>query len=83
MKPIGDLLQRVYSKKSSLSERGELIKYFVEQTGKKPQQIAVRLAHYTMSELYALKSAYNDRLRRNGKEAAQKYWWWQTKTTKV
>lgn len=86
MESIADLFGRLRTslpKGRVLDERAELIKFFVEQTGKKPMQTGVRLAHYSISELYALKSAYTDRLNRNGKETADKYYWWITKTHKV
>lgn len=62
------------------SERGELIKFFADAVERPPRVVAIRLSHYSVSELYALKSAYNDRLARNGKTAALKYWWYITKT---
>lgn len=64
-----------------LDERAELISYFTSELGKESKVIGIRLAHYSLSDLYALKSAYNDRLHRNGKEAAQKYFYWVSKTT--
>lgn len=67
-----------------LDERSELIKYFSQKLERPAKFIGVRLAHYSLSDLYALKSSFNDRLQRDGKETARKYWWWVTKTkTKV
>jgi len=66
-----------------LDERAELIKFFAEKLEREPKVVGIRLAHYTLSDLYALKSQYIDRLNRNGKEAARKHWWWQTKTQKA
>lgn len=63
-----------------LDERSELVKYFAQKLERSPKIIGVRLAHYTLSDLYALKSSFNDRLQRNGKDTAHKYWWWVTKT---
>ena len=86
MESIGDLfgrLRTVLPKGRVLDERAELIQFFATKLDRTPQRIGVRLAHYSLSELYALKSSYNDRLTRNGKTTADKYWWWVTKTTKV
>jgi hypothetical protein len=40
----------------------------------------MRLAHYNIDDLYALKSAYTDRLNRDGRLTARKYFYWMTKT---
>ena len=70
-----------------MSERATVIHFFEQQnfthkdgTKLTARELGVRLAHYDLSSLYALKSAYNDRLERNGKTAALKYWWYITKT---
>jgi hypothetical protein len=86
MESIADLFGRfrtLLPKGKVLNERAELINFFVKATGRTPQRVGVRLAHYTLSDLYALKSAYSDRLARNGAAAANKYWWWCTKTTQI
>lgn len=59
-----------------LSERATLIKYFSDEVKREPRVIGVRLAHYTVDQLYALQSSYKDRVTRNGKETANKYFWW-------
>ena len=70
-----------------LSERAALIRFFEQQnfthkdgTKLTARELGVRLAHYNLYELYGLKSSYSDRLTRNGKEAARKYWWYITET---
>ena len=70
-----------------MSERATVIHFFEQQgfthkDGKKltARELGVRLAHYNLDQLYGLKSSYSDRLQRNGKEAARKYWWSITKT---
>ena len=85
MESIADLFGRfrtLLPKGKVLNERAELVKYFSEALKRPPQYIGVRLGHYTLSDLYGLKSAYSDRLVRNGKVQADKYWWYITKTTK-
>lgn len=69
------------------SERGNIIGYFMTQgfVGAKDRvletkNVASLLSHFTVSQLYALKSAYEDRLKRNGKESARKYWWYAVRT---
>jgi len=88
MEFLGDVLGRYQPlKKSARSERAELIRFFAEQiTDKKgdlykPAFIAIRLSHYTVDQLYGLKSGFSDRLRREDTVAAQKWWWFTTKTT--
>lgn len=76
-------MRTVLPKGRVLDERSELITFFSKALDRSPRFIGVRLAHYSLSELYALKSSYLDRLNRNGKTTAQKFWWWMTKTTKV
>lgn len=66
-----------------LNERAELIKFFCDKVHRKPQQLGTRLAHYTLSELYALKSAFTDREKRDGIVRAQKHFWWITKTEEI
>lgn len=66
-----------------LNERAELVKWFSTKMQRKPQQIAVRLAHLTLSDLYYLQSDYKDIQRRRGTEAAVKMIWAVTRTTKI
>lgn len=86
MESIGDLFGRIRTllpKGKVMNERAELISYFSEALKRPPQYIGVRLAHYSIDDLYGLKSAYSDRLKRNGKVQADKYWWFITKTSKI
>lgn len=84
MEPLSELIsKRQPNPRKGGTERGELIEFFSLKMERTPRHIAVRLAHYTLSDLYALKSAVSDRFTRNGKDAAQKYFWWATKTTSV
>ncbi|MBT9167798.1 MAG: hypothetical protein DDT19_01141 [Syntrophomonadaceae bacterium] len=57
------------------SERGELVKFFADAVERPPRVVAIRLSHYSVSELYAVKSGFSDRLTRNGIVAARKYFW--------
>jgi hypothetical protein len=94
MESFSDLWGRLRSatpKGKVLNERAELVMFFESEINKRRQKngqlpskfFGYRLSHYSLSELYALKSNYSDRLRREGRETADKYWWWMTKTTKV
>jgi hypothetical protein len=79
------------------SERGELLTYFSKEIGRPVKYIGIRMAHYSVDQIYGLKSAYKDRLVRpcgdclrdgatgackHSNVTAQKYWWWITKTTR-
>jgi len=64
-------------------ERSELIDWFCAKVHRRPRQLGVRLAHYSLSQLYALKSGWEDRERRDGFVRAEKWWWWTTKTEEV
>ena len=73
-----------------LSERADLIRFFqeekfIDKNGKVFQArfIAVRLGHFTTDQLYALKSGYLDRKKRNGDTMARKYFWFTTKTQEL
>lgn len=63
-----------------MDERASLIGYFSEALERPVKQIAIRLAHYTISDLYALKSGWNDRLRTHGEISTRKWWWFVTRT---
>lgn len=67
----------------AISERAGLIKYFSDKIERPAQFIGVRMAHYSLDQLYALQSVFKDRFERNGKDAAHKFWWFCTKTNKV
>lgn len=73
-----------------MSERATIIQFFVDQgfTWKNglalyAKDMSIRLAHYKLDDLYALKSCYTDRFNRNGSVAAAKYFWFTTDTTYV
>lgn len=86
MESIADLFGRLRTalpKGRVLDERAELIKWFSTKMERKPQQIGVRLAHLTLSDLYYLQSDYKDIQRRRGTVAAVKMLWAVTRTTKV
>lgn len=82
---IGDLFGKIrtITPKGPLNERADLVKYFTDKIDRPAKVIGIRLAHYSLDNLYALKSAYNDRLQRNGKVSADKYFWAITKTTTI
>lgn len=61
------------------SERGELIDFFSKVLNRTPKYTGIRLAHYSIDHLYALKSAFLERKTRNGALPATKYLWWITK----
>ncbi len=75
-------IERFMTPKGPTSERATLVQYFSEQIERPVKMVGIRLSHYSLDHLYALKSAYTDRLKRNGKDTAQKYWWWSTRTQK-
>lgn len=85
MESIADLFgrKRTLTPKGALNERAELIKYFSEEMKREPKVTGIRLGHYTLDQLYALQSAYKDRLHRNGKETAIKYLWAVSRTSKI
>lgn len=60
--------------------RSALVGWFAEQVGKPPHIIGIRLAHMATDQLYGLQSAYSDRLNRNSRETADKFFWWATRT---
>ena len=66
-----------------LNERSGIISFFVKELNKEPKVIAIKMSHFSLSDLYALKSGYSDRLNRNGKESAVKYLWWAIKTEEI
>lgn len=88
--PIQDLFGGIRTMKRDgkvLSERADLIRFFqeekfVDKNGKvfQAQFIAIRLGHFTTDQLYALKSGYLDRKKRDGELRAKKYFWALTKT---
>lgn len=82
MKSIGSILLplRVSLKGN---ERGELIKHFSLKVDRPIKLIGIRLAHYDTSQLYALRSTFNDRERTHGIETARKYFWWISRKTVV
>ena len=86
MESIADLFGRfrtLLPKGKVLNERAELVKYFSEEMKREPKVTGIRLGHYTLDQLYALQSAYKDRLHRNGKETAIKYLWAVSRTSKI
>lgn len=86
MELIADLFGKIRTftnKGKVLDERTELVAYFAGEMKREHKVTSIRLAHYSLSDLYALKSAYKDRLQRNGKEPAIKYLWAITRTTSV
>lgn len=95
--PISDLFgnARYFQKGKPLDERATLVKFFCEELARQPRFLGVRLGHYTLSDLYALKSQFKDRLRRpchvclavgatgsciHSRDTAAKYFWYITKT---
>lgn len=84
MNTLFDLLQDYkLPEKSRKTERGELLKFFSQEVQRPIRLIGIRLSHYSIQDLYGLKSAYTDRLGRDGRDAANKNWWWTTRTEKV
>lgn len=74
-----------------LDEKAELRKFFETQInmsrGKREPlasaYIGQRLAHFKLHQLYTIKSEYMDRLNRQGRATADKYWWWVTETKPI
>lgn len=83
MKPLSDLIPLFQITPQKGSERGELLKYFATKVDRPIKIVAIRCSHYTLDQLYALRSGYLDRLRTSDREGARKWWWWTTKTAKV
>ncbi len=87
MESIADLFGRqrtALPQGKVLDERKELIKFFCQKLERDGERVGVQLGHYKdISDLYALKSAFNDRLTRDGTVAARKWFWWVTKTKAV
>ena len=73
---------RIFKGDVPMSERAGLIKFFTEKTAKNPKVIAIRLAHYSVDQLYALQSGYKDR-ERTKKDTADKWFWFTTRTKMV
>ncbi len=63
------------------SERASLIRYFTTVMEKAPQVVGVRLAHYSLKDLYYLQSDHKDRARRDA--LAAKKWLWVITRTKT
>lgn len=99
--PISDLFgndRLMKAKGKALDERATLIEYFCRGVAHSPARIGIRVSHYNLSDLYALKSSFEDRLRRpcgdclghgatgsclHSRTTAQKYFWWVTRTEEV
>lgn len=79
--------ERVRDRKT---ERGELLKYFAdelnESRGKRPKLTIGRMGKVLegleVKDLYYMQSAFKDRLNRNGRESASKWFWWSLKEEK-
>ena len=78
-----------------LDERATLIQFFADNLQKAARPIAVRLSHFSIDDLYTLKSQFKDRERRpchlclkagmtgscaHSHATASKFFWWATKT---
>lgn len=62
-----------------LNERSGAIKYFVDTFNLNPKRLAPKLAHLDISMLYALQSQVKDRINRQSKETARKYFYYSIK----
>ena len=62
------------------SERAEAIRFFVETFKLNPKRLAPKLAHIQTRDLYPLQSGVKDRLQRQNKETARKWFYWSIKT---
>lgn len=60
-----------------------LVGFFSDELQRAPKIIGIRLGHYSVNQMYALQSAFKDRQVRDGQEAAEKYWWFTTRTQKL
>ena len=73
-------------KSGSVSERAEVIKFFVDnlkgKTGKpfSARMIAVKLSHFKLGDLYYFMSVCKDIQKCKGQESFQKYFWWSIKS---
>lgn len=66
-------------KRKATSERAEAIRFFVETFDLNPKRLAPKLAHLDLPALYFLQSGVRDRLQRQNKETARKYFYWSIK----
>ena len=85
-----DAVLKVRRNQTRETERGELLRYFTDainktRDGKRFKKfsiaaIAVKLSHLKqLSDLYYMKSIMEDIDRRNGPDAASKWFWWSLK----
>lgn len=85
MKPLKDLfgIDRYLGKKGKpMDERSGLMSFFITAFDRPAKVVAIRLGHYSLSDLYYLKSDYLDRERKD-KVAAIKWLWVITRTQKT
>ena len=61
------------------SERGELLRFFALKSEWSIPRIAKKVSHLSVQDLYYMKSAFEDRERRNGKITAIKWFFWSLK----
>lgn len=72
-------------KVKTLSERAELISFFVENLKNKNEKpftakrIAIALAHIPTKDLYFMISIFKDTMKRRGIVGANKEFWWSLK----
>ena len=72
--------------KTKETERGELLRFFVENIKNKKGKpytfpfMAMKLSHLELQDLYFFVSACKDRLNRNGQATMSKYFWWSLKS---
>ena len=80
---IGDLGFKRYAQTGRVkktSERAEAIRFFVDTFKLNPKRLAPKLAHIETRDLYPLQSGVKDRLQRQNKETARKWFYWSIRT---
>lgn len=88
MEQISDLLNKIPEQKKRISERSELIKFFVDNLrnqNNKPFSssfIAIKLSHCSCKDLRYMISVFKDNLNRKGLDGASKEFWWSIKYKK-
>lgn len=78
MKSVQSVLFNLNSKKTT--PRNSIIDFFALKIERSKKIIAIRISHYKDSDLFYIKSVFNDIENRKGIVSARKYFWWQTKT---
>ena len=90
MQPIDQIiLNKQLKKEKRISERSELIKYFVENLRNKngkpfsARMIAIKMSHLSLQDIRYMISVFKDNLNRKGLDGASKEFWWSLRSNKT